>query len=69
MFEHTADTPMMRRVPVEEAARILGITANAVRKRVERGTLRSEGDGDTRYVLLGDGMPTARRTACRPTKP
>ena len=57
-----------RRVSVEDAARILGISENAVRKRVERGTLESERDGDTRYVLLygdmtqhaddmSDGMP------------
>lgn len=69
MPEHAADKPTTRRVQVEEAAKILGITANAVRKRIERGTLRSERDGDTRYVLLGDdvsrhagdtpnGMPT-----------
>jgi hypothetical protein len=57
-----------RRVSVEDAARILGISENAVRKRIERGTLESERDGDTRYVLLygdmtqhaddmSDGMP------------
>jgi hypothetical protein len=57
MPEHATDTPPTRRVPVEEAAKVLGITANAVRKRVERGTLHSERDGDTRYVLLGSGMP------------
>ena len=57
-----------RRVSVEDAARIFGISENAVRKRIERGTLESERDGDTRYVLLygdmtqhaddmSDGMP------------
>ena len=57
MPEHAADTPPTRRVTVEEAAKILGITANAVRKRVERGTLRSARDGDTRYVILDGDMP------------
>jgi hypothetical protein len=57
MPEHATDTPPTRRVPVEEAAKVLGITANAVRKRLERGTLRSERDGDARYVILDDDMP------------
>jgi hypothetical protein len=57
MPEHATDTPPTRRVPVEEAAKVLGITANAVRKRVERGTLRSERDGDARYVILDAAMP------------
>ncbi len=57
MLKHATDTPTTRRVPVEEAATLLGITANAVRKRIERGTLRSEREGDTRYVLLDADMP------------
>ena len=57
MSKHAADTPTTRRVPVEEAAKVLGITANAVRKRVERGTLRSERDGDARYIILDTDMP------------
>ncbi len=57
MLGHATDTPTTRRVPVEEAAKLLGITANAVRKRIERGTLRSEREGDTRYVLLEADMP------------
>lgn len=36
---------------------MLGISENAVRKRIERGTLESERDGDTRYVLLNGDMP------------
>ena len=56
MPEHAIDAPPTRRVPVEEAAKILGLTANAVRKRVERGTLRSARDGDTRYVILDGDM-------------
>ncbi len=40
------------RVTVEDAARLLGVTVDAVRKRIERGSLRSEKVGTTRYVLL-----------------
>ncbi len=65
MLRHAADTPTTRRVSVEEAAKLLGITANAVRKRIERGTLRSEREGDTRYVLLDADMP--RHAASMPT--
>jgi excisionase family DNA binding protein len=49
------------RATIEEAARLLGVTGNAVRKRIERGTLRSEKANGTRYVLLDDGMPDMSR--------
>ncbi len=49
--------PVGRRYTVEEAARVLGISENAVRKRVERNSLRSVRVDDTRYVLLESGMP------------
>src|SRR5215217_4994028 len=43
---------------VEEAATILGTSENAVRKRIERGTLCSEKVDGVRYVLLFDSdMP------------
>ena len=42
------------RVTVEEAAKILGTSENAVRKRIERGTLTSEKVDGVRYVLLWD---------------
>jgi excisionase family DNA binding protein len=45
------------RVTVEEAAKLLDVSVDAVRKRVERGTLRSEKIEKTRYVLL-DGVMT-----------
>jgi len=50
-----SDTPPVR-ATIEEAARILGLSENAVRKRIERGTLRSEKAGGTRYVLLDGDM-------------
>src|SRR5215204_3913656 len=54
------DTPFdmtgLRRVTVEEAARLLGLSDNAVRKRLERGTLRSEKIDGVRFVHLYDNM-------------
>jgi len=46
-----------RRVTVEDAARLLGLSENAIRKRIERGSLVSERINGTRYVLLDPGMP------------
>jgi hypothetical protein len=48
--------PDSTRVTVEEAARILGLSGNAVRKRLERGTLKSEKVDSIRYVLLDADM-------------
>jgi len=46
------------RATVEEAAKILSTSENAVRKRIERGTLPSEKLDGVRYVLLLDSdMP------------
>ncbi len=42
------------RVTVDEAATLLGTTANALRKRIERGTIQSEKVDGVRYVLLSD---------------
>ena len=42
------------RVTVDEAAKLLGTTANALRKRIERGTIQSEKVDGVRYVLLSD---------------
>ena len=51
-----------RRVTLKEAAERLGVSKEAVRKRVTRGTLRSDMGGDgRRYVYLdagGDEAPT-----------
>jgi hypothetical protein len=51
-----------RRVTLREAADILGVSKEAVRKRVIRGTLRSDkGEDGRRYVYLdagGDEAPT-----------
>jgi excisionase family DNA binding protein len=42
------------RLTVDEAAKLLGTSANALRKRIERGTIRSEKVDGVRYVLLSD---------------
>ena len=49
-----------RRVTPTEAAKILGITPAAVRKRIKRGTLPSQqGDDGTWYVLMDEVPATA----------
>ena len=66
MTQHDTDmTPPPIRVTVEDAAKLLGTSIDAVRKRIERGTLRSEKTGGTRYVLLDNDMlaPDSDRTS------
>jgi len=42
------------RVTVDEAAKLLKTSANALRKRIERGTIKSEKVDGVRYVILSD---------------
>ncbi len=51
-----------QRVTVPEAAELLGITAEAVRMRIKRGTLRSERQAGRVFVLLGPDRPTEQTT-------
>ena len=53
MGEDSAAPPSRQRVGVEEAARALGLTVDAVRKRVQRGTIEHEKDqaGRVRIIL------------------
>jgi hypothetical protein len=54
-------TPPVRRTTVAEAAAFLGISAEAVRGRIRRGTLPVERERGTVYVLLDpeiEGRPT-----------
>ena len=62
MGEDRTDRPgaTNQRVTVPEAAELLGITAEAVRMRIKRGTLRSERRGGRVFVLLGPDQPTER---------
>lgn len=53
-----------RRVSVAEAAEVLGVSVEAVRGRIKRGTLDSEREGDHVFVLLeaGQSRPAADRS-------
>jgi hypothetical protein len=74
-----ADQPTDRRVSVAEAAVLLGLSEEAVRSRLKRGTLRKEKAPDgTVLVVLGRGgsadrptngtdRPTTRTTTGQPT--
>jgi excisionase family DNA binding protein len=56
MTQQDYDMTTSGHVTVEEAARLLDVSVDAVRKRIERGTLRNEKVGKTRYVFLDDVM-------------
>src|SRR5215218_6625610 len=58
-------TPHERRTTVAEAAAILGISAEAVRGRIRRGTLPVEREDGKVYVLL-EGSAEDRTTADQP---
>src|SRR5215212_7251419 len=47
------------RMTVAEAARALGISENAVRKRVKRGTLEHERTSDGRLIVYLDSAATS----------
>lgn len=53
MGEDAVGPPSRQRVSVDEAARVLGLSVDAVRKRVQRGTIEHEKDqaGRVRIVL------------------
>ena len=57
--------PPQRRTTVAEAAEILGISAEAVRGRIRRGTLPVEKESGTVYVLLEEAEQD-RTTADQP---
>jgi hypothetical protein len=47
-----------RRMDLKEAAEVLGVTSDAVRKRAKRGTIPSEtGLDGLLYVWVDDGSP------------
>jgi len=52
--DSVGDMPQLIRVTVDEAAKLLGTSANALRKRIERGTIHSEKVDGVRYVILSD---------------
>ncbi len=61
--EHTTKL----RATVGEAAELLGITAEAVRSRIKRKTLKSTKEGSTVYVLLEAGGTHGSQTADQTT--
>jgi hypothetical protein len=72
MRRHDTDRPTDRttdrRVTVLEAAELFGLTPDAVRARLRRGTLRKErGEDGTLYVVLDDEVDDATATG-RPTE-
>jgi hypothetical protein len=69
-MQPSADQPTDRRVTVVEAAAILGITPDAVRSRLRRGTLRKDEapDGTVLVALSSDGRDGPDASAAdRPT--
>jgi excisionase family DNA binding protein len=54
--------PTNQRLTVPEAAEQLGITAEAVRMRIKRGTLRSERQAGRVFILLGPDRPSEHTT-------
>jgi excisionase family DNA binding protein len=52
--------PTDQQLTVPEAAELLGITVEAVRMRIKRGTLRSERRDGRVFVVLGPDRPTER---------
>ena len=64
VWTHSDDTQTAgrKRLTVAQAAELLGLSAEAVRSRVQRGTLQSEKVGGTVYVLLEDTAQTRPNT-------
>ena len=51
------------RVTIQEAARRLGVKEDAIRKRIQRGSIRHEKDEDGRVYVWVDTTQDARRTS------
>jgi excisionase family DNA binding protein len=64
VWTRSDDTQMAgrKRLTVAQAAELLGLSAEAVRSRVQRGTLQSEKVGGTVYVLLEDTVQARPNT-------
>jgi hypothetical protein len=64
--DHRGEQRPERRVHLSEAAEILGVSKEAVRMRVKRGTLRSEKGEDGRVYVWVNVNPDADPTAVHP---
>jgi hypothetical protein len=62
-------TQPIRRTTVSEAAEILGISAEAVRGRIRRGTLPVEREGGTVYVLIDQDRTTTDQSRTTTDQP
>jgi excisionase family DNA binding protein len=58
--EDATGRPSGRRLSVDEAARHLGLSVDAIRKRVQRGTIPHEKDGAGRVRIILDEDETLR---------
>ncbi len=68
--DHPADQPTDRRVTVAQAAELLGLSEDAVRSRLKRGTLGKEKDADgTVFVVLDGGGSGDRRPTTNGDRP
>jgi hypothetical protein len=62
--DQTTEQTRARRVTVPDAAVLLGLSEDAVRSRLKRGTLRKEkGNDGTVFVVLSPESPTDRPTS------
>ena len=53
----------MLKVPISEAAEILGITKEAVYNRIRRGTLKYIQNGATKYVMINNESTKEQKVA------
>ncbi len=56
----SSGNPSRQRVSVDEAARVLGLSVDAIRKRVQRGTIPYEKDPAGRVTILLDTVETVQ---------
>jgi excisionase family DNA binding protein len=61
MTEDTSQDSRVVRLPATEAAELLGVSASAIRKRVERGSMPADKDDGRLYVCV-DTEETRRAT-------
>ena len=66
MNDHRGEHRSERRVHLSEAAALLGVSKDAVRMRVKRGTLRSEKGEDGRVYVWVNSVPDGRPNSVHP---
>jgi hypothetical protein len=62
MRKDTSQDSRVIRLPATEAAELLGVSASAIRKRVERGSMAADKDDDGRLFVYVDTEETRRAT-------